>query len=383
MVTDLDLFDLSLPDFLNNQYGDFLILLGFWIVIGLMVVLVVRPMVHRLFAKTETDVDDRILEIIDVPIMVIIFTYGAVESLRVLDIIPGWFNRMLLTMYGFIVSVVVVYLAYKVFRAVFIPLGTEYAQKKDSELDKSILPVVDQLGGATILILGLFWVLSNTGIDVTIFLAGMGVAGLILAFALQDTLSNYFAGLHLMLDKPFKTDDMIKFGDDYCRVLAVGFRSTRLYSIHKHDIMIVPNNIVANQTIINKTEPDLNLRISVKVGVAYGSPVEKVKELIMDAVRSHDGIVQNDPRRAPTVRFRNFGESAMEFRTRFFIKDIKDQWRIAGDIREGIEERFTKEGITIPFPQRTLSWKSLEEESKWRDVEPIATDGGPQASPTG
>jgi MscS family membrane protein len=317
MAKFLDIFDLSLPDFMNNQYGEFVVLLGFWIIIGLMVVLVIRPLVHRAFAKTETDVDDRILEIIDVPIMIIIFFYGTVESLRVLDIIPGWVNRMLLTLYGFIVSVVVVYLAYKVFRAVFIPLGTEFAKKRESDLDKSILPVVDQLGGTIILILGLFWVLSSAGIDVTIFLAGMGVAGLILAFALQDTLSNYFAGLHLMLDKPFKVDDMIKFGDDYCRVLTVGFRSTRLYNIFNHDIMIVPNNLLASQTIINKTEPDLNLRINVKVGVAYGSPVEKVKKLILDAVTSHDGIVQNDPKRKITVRFRNFGESAMEFRTRF------------------------------------------------------------------
>jgi small-conductance mechanosensitive channel len=352
----MDWFDIPLPEIIDNQYGEFLILLGIWVLIGVMTLLVLRPVVHSIFAKTETDVDDKIIEILDAPLILLVFVYGAVQSLRVLDIIPGDFHTRILTLYRFIVSFIVVYLGYRIFRVVFIPLGTEYARKKDSDIDKTILPVVDTIGGTLIILVGMFWILTVLGVNVTVFLAGIGVAGLVLAFALQDTLSNYFSGLHLLLDSPFKVGDTLKVDGEFMKVRAIGFRSTRLYHIHAHEVVIMPNNVIANQKLVNLTEPDNEYRLQMIVSVAYGSPVPLVKEILMEAVKAQKEVIMDVPKKKPTVRLRKFGESALEFRTRFFIKNVLHQWRILGDVREHVERRFREEGITIPFPQRTISY---------------------------
>ncbi len=356
LVKFLDLFELKLPEILDNQYGEFLVLLLLWTIIGLAVVIIVRPLIHGIFAKTKTDVDDRIIRIVDMPVIIIIFFYGIIQSTRVLDVIPDWFRDGLFQLYTVLVAIVVVYLAYKIFKTVFIPLGTEFSKKRKAGLEEVVLPMIDTIVGVVVIIIGILWILTLVGVNVTVFLAGIGVAGLVLAFALQDTLSNFFSGLHLMLDRPFKIGDTLQIGEDYCTVRSIGFRSTRVYNIFEHDIVIMPNNMIANERIVNLTEPDLNLRLSVEVGVAYGSPVKKVKEILLEAVTSQEGVVLDDPEMEPSVRFTNFGNNALEFKITFFIKDVFEQWRITTAGREHIDDRFKEEGITIPFPQRTLSF---------------------------
>jgi small-conductance mechanosensitive channel len=255
-----------------------------------------------------------------------------------------------------------------VFRAVFIPLGTEYSKKRDKRWEKTLLPLMDSLGGVLIVLVGMFWVFTVMGVDVTVFLAGMGVAGLVLAFALQDTLSNYFSGLHLMLDRPFEVGDTIEIDEEFMEVLNVGMRSTRLYNIFAHEVVNVPNNIIANQMLTVITKPDLEYRVAVDVGVAYGSPVEKVKEILFEAVRSNDEVILDDEEKRPRVNFTDFGDSALQFRVRFFVRDVLEQWRVKTAVREHIDRRFREEGITIPFPQRTISYLEQKEEKEKAEV---------------
>jgi small-conductance mechanosensitive channel len=179
--------------------------------------------------------------------------------------------------------------------------------------------------------------------------------GLVIAFAAQDTLSNFFSGFHILLDRPFKEGDLLHLEtDDYCEVRQIGMRSTKLYNIFDHDLIIMPNNMLASQRIVNMTEPDQNYRIRLDVGVAYGSPLEKVEQILMEAIRAQDGVVDDDPERKPTVYIANFGESSIDFIIRAWVKDIMEQWDIASSTRKDIDRRFKEEGIIIPFPQRTV-----------------------------
>ena len=362
MVKFLNWFDISLPEFMDNQYGEFIILLGLWLLIGLIAVLVMRPIIRRLFARTKSHLDDKVLHILEGPIIMLVFFYGIVVSLNVLDDIPPDIRHGLQVLYQVVVSLVVVYLVYKVFRAVFVPLGTDYAKRKESSIDKTLLPVVDTIGGTIIILVGLFWVLGNLGVDVTVFLAGIGVAGLVLAFALQDTLSNYFSGLHLMLDRPFDIGDTLEIEAEFLEVRQIGFRSTRLWNIYADEIVIMPNNMIANLKITNLTKPGLEVRIKVHVGVAYGSPVEMVKEILLEAVTAQgDDVIQDDPKKNIYVRFNDFGDSALMFSVSFYIKDVFEQFRISTAVREHIDRRFREEGVTIPFPQRTVSFLGQKE----------------------
>jgi MscS family membrane protein len=350
-------WDVTLPAWMDNQWGHFGLLLVFWLVVGLLVVLVVRPVIKRLTAKTKSDIDDKILEIIDTPIVVFIFFYGFVRSLDVLTDMPQWFHDIhdeIMTLYGLVVAVFVIYIAYKVFKAVFMPLGMEYAKKTESELDDVLIPLMDKVGGVLIIVFGLFSILAMLGINITVFLAGAGIIGIVLAFALQTTLGNFFAGIHLMIDRPIKPGDIVLIDDDYCRVERIGLRSTRFYDIFAHTIVIMPNNTVSEMKLINLTQPDRRIKANVKVGVAYGTSIDKVERIMLEAVKSQPGVIVDDPNCAPVVRFTEFGESSLNFAVYFWVKDLDDQWRIAHDARKYIDRAFREDGIEIPFPQRVV-----------------------------
>jgi small-conductance mechanosensitive channel len=357
MVKLFGMWDVTLPAWMDNQYGHFGLLLVFWLVIGLLVVLVVRPVIKRLTSKTKSDIDDKILAIIDTPIVVFIFFYGFVRSLDVLTDMPQWFHDIhdeVMTLYGLVVAVFVIYIAYKVFKAVFMPLGMEYAKKTGSELDDVLIPLLDKLGGVLIIVFGLFSILAMLGINITVFLAGAGIIGIVLAFALQTTLGNFFAGIHLMIDRPIKPGDVILIGDDYCRVERIGLRSTRFYDMFTHVIVIMPNNTVSEMKLINLSEPDKKLKATITVGVAHGSSLDKVEQLMAEAVRAQKGVIVDDPARAPVVRFEDFGESALKFTIYYWVLDFNDQWRIAHDARKHMDRAFKEAGIEIPFPQQVV-----------------------------
>ncbi len=355
MVKIFGTFEIDLPDYLDSQWVEFLILLLVWLMIGLIIMAVTRLLARMVFAKTETDLDDKVCRLLTGPIILLVFFFGAIQSLRVLDFVPGDLVRHMLFAYKVLVAMIVVYLSYKIFRVVFVPVAQDLTRRRKQDVDKNLFTLFESVGAVIILVLGFFWVLTVAGVNVTVFLAGLGVAGLVLAFAMQDTLSNYFSGLHLLLDKPFDIGDTIEMSGEFMTVLRIGMRSTRLYNIFDHEIEIVPNNLLANQMISNVTKPDTEYRVSVEVGVAYGSPIAKVKEIMLEAVTSNDEVVIDEGDKRPRINFTDFGESALMFRARFFVKDVLEQWRVQTAVREHIDRRFREEGITIPFPQRTLS----------------------------
>jgi len=349
--------EVDLPPPLDEPWGQFVFLLLIWVLIGLAVVLIIRPIVRRAFKNTETDVDDKLLKIIGGPVVVFIFFYGFIQSMRVMPNVPDWFLEGLLDVYAFVVSFFVVYIVYKVFKAIFMPLGMEYAKKSETELDDVLVPLGDKLGGLLIIIFGMIWIASTQGINVAVLIAGFGIVGLVIAFAMQDTLANFFSGIFLMTDRPFKVGDTILVDGDYCRVEKIGLRTTWLYNRFDHDLVIFPNNEMAGNKIVNLTEPDNKFKTKVAVGVAYGSDVDKVQEIMLQALKNQPGVILDDPDRAPFCRFQEFGDSSLNFKATAWIHDLFDQWKIAHDARLEINKRFAEEEIEIPFPQMDVYMK--------------------------
>jgi small-conductance mechanosensitive channel len=347
-------FDIPLPPPFDEPWGQFIILLLIWVLVGLTVLLIVRPVLHRTFKGTKTDVDEKILKIIGGPVIAFIFFYGFIQSMQVFPDVPDWFMEGLLRVYALVVSFLVVFIAYKVFKAVFVPLGMEYSSKTDTDLDDVLIPLLDKLGGVLIIIFGLFWIASTQGVNVTVFIAGFGIVGLVIAFALQDTLANFFSGIFILTDRPFKVGDTILVDGDYCRVEKIGLRTTWLYNRFDHDIVVFPNKTLAGSKIVNLTEPDQKFKTKVAVGVAYGSDLERVMEIMLESIEKQPGVILDDPDRKAFVRFQEFGDSSLNFKVTAWIHDIFDQWKIAHDTRLEIERRFREEGIGIPFPQRVV-----------------------------
>ncbi len=345
-------FTNPLPKPLNNPFGALILNIIIWLVFSLIIYFIIKYILVFLARKTKTEFDDAVVEIIRKPIILLVLLYGLIISVIRFGINVGY-QASLYQIYFVIFVVIGIYVAYRVFDE----LLDEITKKKGGEksnFGRVLKPIFKKVGVVVIVIGGSIFGLSSIGIEVTALLAGAGVLGLVLAFAAQDTLSNYFSGIHLLLDRPFRIGDIIKIeSGDFCRVDSIGMRSTKLYSIFDHDLIILPNNNIANQKIVNVVRPDTQIRNNVEVSVAYGSDLKKVKEILYDVTKDHPDVLK-DKDHEILVRFTEFGDSGLKFMIIFWIDEVMNQWRVMSDIRNEIDGRFRKAGITVPFPQRTV-----------------------------
>jgi MscS family membrane protein len=353
-------FAQSLPSPFNTTYALFIINILLWLVIAVILYFFIKYIVHGLVRRTKTDLDDAIVSIVRKPILILVVIYGVITS--VIDLgLQAPIQMGVQEIFSFIVLGIGLYVAYRI----YIEVIEEFAVRRGGETFHRILrPLFRIIGIVAISLIGVFYALTIFGINITALLAGAGVLGLVLAFAAQETLSNFFSGLYLLVDRPFQIGDIILLeNDEYCRVEGVGMRSTKLYSIFDHELIIVPNNTIANQKIVNIMKPDTKIRQRVEVGVAYGSDVALVKKILYDTAAGHPHVLTDDQYK-PLVRFTDFGESSLNFLVIFTVDDVMNQWTVKSDIITELERRFRDANVTIPFPQRTLWIHDLEREEK-------------------
>ena len=348
---------------LDNNYGRFLVKFLLWLIIALIVTVILDPVIRRMTEKTETKIDDIILDIIRKPILVLLILYGVVSSLRELSL-PGEIVYWIECAYSVGFFLMIIWIGYKVFTGILLQLGHAIAKRTKYQVDKILVPAIHKLGTIIIAFIALSAILGYLQIDLTLFVAGGVVISMVIAFAAQDTLSNFFSGIFLILEPKFKVGDMIQFEGDTYIVAKIGMRTTVLYDLFKHIEVVMPNNKLANEKLINITEPDRRLKESCEVGVAYGSDPQKVQDLLMEIVMHHPDIITDDPKREPFTRFTKFGDSSIDFSVGFWVEDLDDRFRVKSEINHEIYNRFAREGIQIPFPQRDLHIRSDEGKAK-------------------
>jgi small-conductance mechanosensitive channel len=205
-----------------------------------------------------------------------------------------------------------------------------------------------------VLVVGALVLLGAVGIEITPILTALGVGGLAVALALQDTLSNLFAGMHLLADKPIRVGDYVKIADTVeGYVVDVGWRSTRVRML-QNIVVVVPNKKVAESVITNYDLPEPRLSLLLRVSVSYASDPDHVERVLVDeALRAADEVpgLLRDP--APVVRFiPGFGEYSLDFTLICQVATFVDQYLVQHELRKRILRRFRAEGIEIPFPTR-------------------------------
>jgi small-conductance mechanosensitive channel len=359
--TILGLFKNPLPKPLDTPLGAFILNVILWIFIAFALYYFIKLFLIKLAKKTKTLFDDRLIEIVRRPFLFIIVLYGALQSVFKLHFAIG-LQYYILRVSIFVFFILSIYIIFKVYNETL----EAWAMKKGGEtsmFDAVIKPILKKIGVSIILVGGLIIALNASGVEITALLAGAGIMGIVIAFAAQDTLSNFFSGIHLLLDRPFKIGDVIYMEPGkYWRVVNVGMRSTRLYSIFDHELVIMPNNAVANQKIINIVKPDAKIRKKIKVSVAYGTDLKKVSRILLEIAKKHPNVVK-EKEFQPLIRLTDFGESGIDFTINLWIDEVMNQWVVLSDIRMEIDARFKKENITIPFPQRTV-WINQMNQSK-------------------
>jgi len=199
-----------------------------------------------------------------------------------------------------------------------------------------------------VLVAGLMLALSQVGIELGPFLAGLGVAGLVLGLALQDTLSNLFSGLMILLHGPYDVDDVVEAGGVTGTVHAMSLVTTTILTFDNKKL-IVPNKKIWAETIQNVTAQRVR-RVDLEVGVSYGDDVEQVETVLREIVKDHSLVLEDPP---ANVRLHRLDDSAVTYIVRPWVKSA-DYWTVYWDLLRTIKLRFDAEGISIPFPQRDL-----------------------------
>jgi small-conductance mechanosensitive channel len=257
----------------------------------------------------------------------------------------------------------------------FVPVISDWLTVGKTDIQYG--PLLEIIGSLLIIIFGITNFLSTYHVDFGVLLAGVGVVGLVFALAAQDTLSNFFSGILLLLDRGFKTGDMIYFNDTYCLIRDIGLRSTKIYDIVNHVMIITPNNSLANQNILNLTRPDRYYRIRIEVGVSYDSDPDQVEKLLLEVAEQNSDVEQNDPTRMPLVRFQDFGDSSLTFVLVAWINNVIKLRQINSDLHHQVFAKLKDAGVTIAFPQRDVHIHGVPEPAITKSPSPATKSPKP------
>lgn len=209
--------------------------------------------------------------------------------------------------------------------------------------------VMTRLASAAVLVIGVLVAASQAGVAVGSMIASVGVVGLAIGLAAQDSLSNVVAGLTILWDRPFRVGDYVTVADEYGKVTEVGLRSTTIETVRRVEA-ILPNSEVINSKIVNHTRtPDL--RVDLSIGIGYGEDVAQARSVLLEALSASDYAAE-DP--SPTVVLRELGDSAVVLSARVWLADPSTERRASWDLLERAKVALDGAGIEIPFPQRTL-----------------------------
>jgi small conductance mechanosensitive channel len=206
------------------------------------------------------------------------------------------------------------------------------------------------IGAASKLVwlVALLVVLSVLGINLGPALAGLGIAGFVLGFALQDSLSNFAAGMMIMVYRPFDVGDLITAAGVTGKVKDLTLVSTVITTMD-NQLLIVPNGKIWGDVINNVTGQTMR-RVDMVFGIGYDDDIEKAQRIMEEVLTSHQ-LVLDDPE--PMVRVHNLGDSSVDFICRPWCK-TDDYWDVYWDVTETVKRRFDEEGVSIPFPQRDV-----------------------------
>ncbi len=298
----------------------------------------------RLVKSTASDFDNRLVDLIHRPVFISVLLFGSFSALGLLDS-PRIFDLLLLTL-------LVVIWALTALRVS--ALAFEYLPRLipgDGNIGQGFAPLLKNITVVVFFALGVMGVLTVWDVNITPLLASAGLAGAAVAFAAKDTISNFLGGISILVDRPYTVGHYIVLDSgERGEVVDIGLRSTRIKT--RDDVLItVPNSLMANSKIINESAPVKRFRVRIPVGVAYGSDLQKVEDILLGTAAANPGVEKHP---APRVRFRTFADSSLNFELLCWAADPEMRGRIIHELNTAIYEQFEAGGVKIPFPQRDV-----------------------------
>ncbi|PKG33932.1 mechanosensitive ion channel family protein [Methanoregula sp.] len=311
--------------------------------------------------QTTTHLDDIILMAVGTPLVIWIVLLSIYIAVTQSGLVPENLGRFST---GQIINAIFILLAAWALSVFFTTLirtyGTLLAERTEADLDRIIhillIVVKYVIWFAVFLIL-----LHIFEIDITALLAAAGIAGIAVALAAQDIIGNFFAGIVIATDKPFRLGDRVRIDTFFGDVVGLGARSTRIRTMDSQ-IVTIPNSKVTSNVVINYSMPDTTLKVRIPFSVAYGTDMDKVTEILLaiarDAMEKTPWVL---PEPAPAVFLREFGESGLNGQLTLWINEYSQQWETEDWINREILKRFRAGGIEIPFRQIDIRMRQTKE----------------------
>jgi MscS family membrane protein len=338
-----------------NTYLQAAIIAVAFIIVGKIADWIISGIIGRFARKSSNEFDDQIVELVHRPIFMSFVLLGLSLGTRRI----GLPEASTFITIG-ILKTIAIFVWYNTLMNLMSLVVRAFSRTKDRKIVQTgMLSLLHNVMKVVVVALTVYFLFLAWNINVTAWLASAGIVGLALSFAAKDTLSNLFAGVSIVMDAPYKAGDFIILDTGERGVVTdIGLRSTRILT--RDDVEItVPNGIIGNGKIINEAGgPTAQHRIRVAVGVAYGSDIDEVIEVLASVASGHPDVLTNPE---PRVRFRLFGESSLNFELLGWIARPVDRGRVTHELNCAVYKALNKHDIKIPFPQRDLHVISMPE----------------------
>ncbi|MFH1588165.1 MAG: mechanosensitive ion channel family protein [Candidatus Diapherotrites archaeon] len=333
-----------------EQYIIFFGILILFALLGKIVYYLMKNHMRKLTEKTKTELDDILIDIIEEPLVLLIVIIGLFIGFhfQLANNEFAWFFDRLI---GMLIVIIVAWFAIRLLNVLIEHYLKPLTEKTHSKLDDQLIPVLSKSVKVAIIAIALILSLQNFGYDVTALIAGLGIGGLAVAFAAQETISNVFGGIAIFVDKPFTVGDRVKFRDLDATVMQVGLRTTRLQDFDNYYIS-VPNSIVSKEIITN-VEKAKKRRVKFTLNLVYSTPkkkMEKAKELVKKAVSEIEGTFPEETK----VIFDNFGSSSLDLIVIYYLDPKKGFLEVKDAVNFRIMDLFEKEKLEFAYPTQTV-----------------------------
>lgn len=318
------------------------------IVLAKIVDIIFTIIFKRIVDRTQTSLDDKILQLLHKPVFFTILFLGFSVAIKAANLS----EELDFVLVGVLKTITIVIWLFVSIKILVLCMEWFSRQKVSSFLQKNTLPLFINLGKITIGLFAVYFIFLSWNININGILASAGVLGVVLGLAAKDTVSNFFAGIFLMADSPFKEGDYILLDTgERGYVKQMGLRSTRFMT--RDDIEItIPNSVIASSKIVNESGgPGESERVRITVHVSYGSDIDHVKEVLVNLAFKNEDVLKNP---TPRVRFREFCEYGLKLQLLFWIQKPENRGRVVDIINTNVYKEFSKEKISIPYPKMEI-----------------------------
>ncbi len=348
----IEIFNLT---YFGNTLLQYLIFFGITIgsiIIGKLFFFISKTIIRVKAEKTKTQLDDILVNVLEKPLVVLVFILGFSFAVNTLSLGPKGIDFFANTI-SILWTIDIAWIVITFVDALILNYIQPITAKTKSDLDDALVPLIRKLVKTVLIIIAAIIVIDRFGYNVSSLLAGLGIGGLAFALAAKDMLANLFGGFAIITDKPFKLGDRIKVEGHDGWVREIGLRTTKVETLDGF-LMIVPNSKIAD-SILENVSKEKARKVKMTIGVEYATSskkMEQAKKILKDIIKKNT-LTKDES----IVGFSEFADSSLNILTIYWIKDLNNIITIKDQINTEIKKQFEKAKIEMAFPSRTIYLK--------------------------